>query len=159
MFLIKKTVSTLLVLAMLFSVSAFAEDNAINTGWFNDTAIDGYDTVAYFTQNKPVEGNKTHQVKWRDANWYFVSEANKNLFLENPEKYAPQYGGWCAYAMADEGSTVGIDPDAFYIHDNKLYLNYNKSVQKKWQTELLTMIKDADHYYPLKTDVKRFIKE
>ena len=159
MFLIKKTVSTLLVLAMLFSVSAFAEDNAINTGWFNDTAIDGYDTVAYFTQNKPVEGNKTHQVKWRDANWYFVSEANKNLFLENPEKYAPQYGGWCAYAMADEGSTVGIDPDAFYIYDNKLYLNYNKSVQKKWQKELLTMIKDADHYYPLKTDVKRFIKE
>ena len=153
---IKKLMSTCTALLMLLSMSAFAADDAVNTGRFNDKAIDGYDTVAYFTQNKPVEGNKDHQIKWRDANWYFSSASNKALFEANPEKYAPQYGGWCAFAMANEGSTVRVDPEAFHLHENKLYLNYSKGVQKRWLEDKLIKIEDADHYYPLETNVKSF---
>jgi YHS domain-containing protein len=155
MFLVKNFIRSVTAFVMLFSLSAFAADDAVNTGRFNDTAIDGYDTVAYFTQNKPVEGNKSHQIKWRDANWYFSSEENKALFLATPEKYAPQYGGWCAYAMS-EGDTARIDPDAFIIYNNKLYLNYNKNVQDVWLEEKLSNIKKADHFYPIETNVKTF---
>jgi len=156
MFLVKKLISVVAAFMVLFCVSAVAADDAVNTGRFNSTAIDGYDTVAYFTQQKAVEGSKKYQVKWRDANWYFANEENKALFEAEPEKYAPQYGGWCAYAMSDEGRTVRVDPDAFVIHDNKLYLNYSKSVQKEWLKDKLTNIKEADHYYPLETNVKTF---
>jgi YHS domain-containing protein len=155
MFLVKNFIRSVTAFVMLLSMSAFAADDAINTGRFNDTAIDGYDTVAYFTQNKPVEGNKSHQVKWRDANWYFASEENKALFVATPEKYAPQYGGWCAYAMS-KGDTARIDPDAFIIYNDKLYLNYNKNVQEIWLEEKLSNIEKADHFYPIETNVKTF---
>jgi YHS domain-containing protein len=156
MFSGKKIISIFVTCLFLFSVSVFAVDDAINTGRFNNTAIDGYDTVAYFTQKKPVEGNKAHQVKWRDANWYFSNKDNKALFIAHPEKYAPQYGGWCAYAMSDEGRTIRTDPDAFVIYNGKLYLNYSKSVQRVWLENKLANIKEADHFYPLETNVKTF---
>ena len=159
MSLVKRSVQAAMMMIMFFSFSAFAVDDAVNTGRFNSVAIDGYDTVAYFTQNKAVEGDKAFKVKWRDAYWYFNSKENKALFEAEPEKYAPQYGGWCAYAMADEGSTARIDPDAFHIYENKLYLNYSESINEKWLKDKLTMIKDADHYYPLETDVNSFIQK
>ncbi|WP_158972417.1 YHS domain-containing (seleno)protein [Paraglaciecola sp. L3A3] len=137
----------------IFTLPAFALDDAVNTGFFNDTAIDGYDTVAYFTESKPVEGNKKFTFNWRNANWRFSSENNLELFKANPEKYAPQYGGWCAYAMADEGNTVRIDADAWDIYEGKLYLNYSKNVQQKWLENKLNYIQQADKFYPKKTDV------
>lgn len=158
MFLSRKFMQMIAAFFMLFSFSSFALDDAVNTGRFNSIAIDGYDTVAYFTQNKAVEGEKKYQVKWRDAKWYFASEENKALFEASPEKFAPQYGGWCAYAMSDEGRTVRIDPDVFHIHENKLYLNYSKSVQKAWLEDKLKNIQEADHYYPIETNINRFKK-
>ena len=89
-----------IVIFTLFTLPAFALNDAVNTGIFNDTAIDGYDTVAYFTESKPVEGNKKFQFLWRDANWLFASQKNLDLFKQNPEMYAAQYGGYCAWAMA-----------------------------------------------------------
>ena len=156
MCVLKKCLSVFTAMIMFFSVSAFALDDAVNTGRFSKTTIDGYDTVAYFTQSKPVKGSKAIQVTWRDANWYFSSEENKALFVATPEKYAPQYGGWCAYAMSDKGNTVRIDADAFHIYEGKLYLNYSKSVQKYWLEDKLKNIKEADHYYPIETNVKTF---
>lgn len=141
----------------LFSLSAFALDDAVNTGRFNDTAIGGYDTVAYFTESKPVEGNKEFVFNWRKANWRFASQKNLELFKAEPEKYAPQYGGWCAYAMSDEGRTVRIDEDAWHIHDGKLYLNYSKSVQKAWLEDKLPNIIEADGFYPKTTDVNNYL--
>lgn len=158
MLLGKNLIKVFVFLCSLVSLSAFALDDAVNTGRFNDKAIDGYDTVAYFTDNKAVEGDKKYQTTWRDANWYFASEANKALFIANPEKYAPQYGGWCAYAMSDEGRTVRVDADAFHIHEGKLYLNYSKSVQKDWFKEKLENIKQADHFYPLETNINSLKK-
>jgi len=150
---------TCLTFSLLFftALPAFALDDAVNTGFFNDTAIDGYDTVAYFTVVKPTKGNKKLSFTWRDANWFFASEENLALFKGDPEKYAPQYGGWCAYAMSDEGRTVGIDPDAWVIHEGKLYLNYSRSVQQEWLKDKLTNIQQADMFYPKTTKVNQYL--
>ena len=101
----------------------------------NNVAIRGTDTVAYFTQNKPVAGNNKYQYKWKGANWYFSSAENRDLFAQNPEKYAPQYGGYCAYAMT-KGEFASIDPNAWSIVDGKLYLKYSKKVQSLWQKDI-----------------------
>ncbi len=137
----------------LLSSSALALDDAVNTGRFSATAIDGYDPVAYFTEGAAVEGSDDHVYRWRDGNWHFASRANLDEFAANPEKYAPQYGGWCAYAMSDKGRTVRIDPEAWVIHDNKLYLNYSKKVQNVWLEDRDSNIREADGYYPQTTDV------
>ena len=155
MFLVKNFIRSVTAFVMLLSMSAFAADDAINTGRFNDTAIDGYDTVAYFTQNKPVEGNKSHQVKWRDANWYFASEENKALFVATPEKYAPQYGGFCAMGVA-LNKKLDTDPTAWHVREGKLYLNYNKAVQKKWNTDIPGYIETAQVNW---TDIKGLTEE
>jgi hypothetical protein len=145
-----------IVVFTLFTLPVFALDDAVNTGFFNDTAIDGYDTVAYFTQGKPVKGDKNFQFLWRNANWRFVSKENLELFKQNPEMYAAQYGGYCAWAMAD-GKTAGIDPDSWHIEDGKLYLNYNKKVQKDWLSTMEADIVSADNNYPKITDVNKYI--
>lgn len=137
-------------IAMLFimlSVShfTFAQD-PIETGFFNNKAIYGYDTVAYFTSNKAIKGDDAFTIQWRGADWYFSSQAHLDLFESEPEKYAPQYGGYCAYAMAT-GDFVGIDEDAFVIDNGKLYLNYSASVQQKWLANKAQYIEQADAQY------------
>ncbi|HDY93057.1 MAG TPA: YHS domain-containing protein [Pseudoalteromonas sp.] len=154
--MIKYIVALIMLSTLLISGGASAKDDAVNTGWFNNTAIKGYDSVAYFTQNKAVKGSDKYTFSYLGADWHFSSEENKTTFAENPKRYAPQYGGWCAYAMADEGNAVGIDPEAFYIHEDKLYLNYSQSVQQKWLSNLLPYIVMADGYYPQTTNVMTF---
>ncbi|MGJ8680215.1 YHS domain-containing (seleno)protein [Paraglaciecola sp.] len=148
--------SIVVAITFCLSLPALALDDAVNTGRFNDTAIDGYDTVAYFTESKPIKGNKKFQYTWREANWRFSSQENLALFKAQPEKYAPQYGGWCAYAMSDEGRTVRIDEDAWHIHDGKLYLNYSKSVQESWLEDKISNIAEADGFYPQTTDINKY---
>src|SRR4051812_15395102 len=97
-------------------------------------AIGGYDPVAYFKEGKPVIGLKENPVEWNGAKWYFSSKENKALFEKNPEKYAPQYGGYCAYGTAD-GHKAPTQPDAWTIVNDKLYLNYNKQVQTEWKKD------------------------
>lgn len=140
----------------LYTLPAFALDDAVSTGFFNDIAIDGYDTVAYFTQGKAVSGEKKFQFLWRDANWRFSSQENLDLFKQNPVKYAAQYGGYCAWAMA-AGKTAGIDPEAWHIEDGKLYLNYNKKVQNEWLSTMAADIISANKNYPKITDVNKYI--
>ena len=106
-------------------------------------AIRGTDPVAYFTESKPVKGNPDFSYEWGNTTWHFSSEENKNLFSENPEKYAPQYGGFCAWAVS-EGYTAEIDPNAWKIVDDKLYLNYSKGVQKKWEKDIPKHIEKAN---------------
>ncbi|MBB1281962.1 YHS domain-containing (seleno)protein [Pseudoalteromonas sp. SR41-1] len=154
--MIKYIVALIMLSTLLISGAANAKDDAVNTGWFNNTAIKGYDSVAYFTQNKAIKGNDKYTFSYLGADWHFSSEENKTAFAENPKRYAPQYGGWCAYAMADEGNAVGIDPEAFYIHEDKLYLNYSESVQQKWLSNLVPYIVMADGYYPQTTNVMTF---
>jgi len=96
-----------------------------------NVAIGGYDAVAYFVQNKAVRGSKKNEVTHDGAAFWFSSDENKNLFTENPDKYIPQYGGWCAFGMAAQNSKVPSDPRTFKLYNGKLYLFFNDY----WQGE------------------------
>ncbi|MGB4117890.1 MAG: YHS domain-containing (seleno)protein [Polaromonas sp.] len=142
-------VRRILMLALLaFSFGALAEKpvNTLTNSFFakqTDTAINGYDSVAYFTQNAPVKGLDAHTFDHKGAKWKFSSAANLELFKANPEKYAPQYGGYCAYGVAND-SLVKVDPNQFSVVDGKLYLNYDASIQKDWLKDRAGLIKKAD---------------
>jgi len=113
----------------------------------NGVAIRGYDPVAYFTDSKPTKGDPKFTQSWGGATWQFASAAHRDLFAQSPEKYAPQYGGYCAYAVS-EGHTAEIDPNAWKVVDGKLYLNYSQDVREKWLKEQAPRIVKADQNWP-----------
>ncbi len=110
-------------------------------------AIRGYDPVAYFTTGKPVKGQRAYTTSYQGADWYFASAENRDTFIAMPEKYAPQYGGYCAWAVS-QGYTASIDPDAWSIVDDKLYLNYSQGVQRKWSKDIPGNIRSANANWP-----------
>jgi YHS domain-containing protein len=107
------------------------------------TAIRGYDAVAYFLQQKAMLGDKAFTYNWSGSNWQFISQANLDSFKVAPEKYAPQYGGFCAYGCSANHLSAA-DPNAWTIVDNKLYLNYNLKVKEMWVKDTTNLIKKAD---------------
>lgn len=109
-------------------------------------AVRGYDTVAYFTLGKPTEGKESFETEWRGAKWRFSSQQHLDLFVASPEKFAPQYGGYCAYGVA-VGNLVKIEPDLWDIIDGKLYLNYNEDLQGKWRVDIPGYIVQADNIF------------
>lgn len=113
--------------------------------WGN--AIRGYDPVAYFTEGKPVEGSSEFEAEWNGATWRFASAANREAFLAEPERYAPQYGGYCAWAVS-QGYTASIEPEQWTIHEGRLYLNYNADIQAKWKADVPGHIARADANWP-----------
>ncbi|MDM7859206.1 YHS domain-containing (seleno)protein [Alteromonas sp. ASW11-36] len=140
------------VLFLIFAAANAHADDPIETGTFNNKAIYGYDTVAYFTMGEPVKGSDKYMTTWRGAEWYFSSQEHLDMFTHEPEKFAPQYGGYCAYAMSD-GRLVGIDEEAFTILDGKLYLNYSKSVMREWRANTGQFIEEANAWYPKLVDL------
>lgn len=108
-----------------------------------NVAIEGYDAVAYFTKSQATEGKASISHQYNGVKWHFSSEKNRDLFAKSPEKYAPQYGGYCAYAMSN-GFTVSTDPHAFTIVNDKLYLNYSLGVRETWLEDKEERIVDAD---------------
>ena len=110
-------------------------------------AIKGTDTVAYFTEGKAVKGDKKYSYQWGNTTWWFKNEQNRDLFAQNPEKYAPQFGGFCAWAVS-QNYTAPIDPQAWKIVDGKLYLNYSKSVQKTWSQDIQGNIIKGNRNWP-----------
>ncbi|MEO6722963.1 MAG: YHS domain-containing (seleno)protein [Ferruginibacter sp.] len=116
-------------------------------------AINGYDAVAYFTESKPVQGKDELVYSWNNARWYFSSQQNLDSFKVVPEKYAPQYGGYCAYGLS-EGHKAPTSPIAWTIVDGKLYLNYNSDVLKLWSKDRLERIEKADKNWPEIKDKK-----
>ena len=131
---------------MLLSFSAIAVEQ-VNTSLFSDKAIKGFDTVAYFTQGKAIAGNEEYSTKYKKATWLFSNKENLDLFIENPEKYAPQYGGYCAYAVS-QNSTASIKPELFTIHEDKLYLNYSESINAKWRADKARYVVQANENWP-----------
>jgi len=129
-----------------FSQLTFAAD-PLNTTWIGNLAIEGYDTVAYFTDGEAVEGRKEYQTEWMNANWRFATDEHLHMFLANPEKYAPQYGGYCAYAVSNNG-LADIDPEQFHIYEDKLYLNYKARILQEWLPEKLERIEAANENFP-----------
>lgn len=120
------------------SPEVFARDGA---------AIGGYDPVSYFTEGKPVKGDATHSVMWKGAEWHFANAENKASFESDPEAYAPQYGGYCAFAVS-RGYTAKTEPDAFTVHEGKLYLNYDKGVRRRWEQDVPGNISKGDANWP-----------
>lgn len=110
-------------------------------------AVKGYDVVAYFAEGRPVKGLPEFEHEWNGAKWRFSSSGNLELFKASPEKYAPRYGGYCAYAVS-RGTTADIDPEQWSIVDGKLYLNLDKGVQKKWREDIPGNIEKADRNWP-----------
>jgi YHS domain-containing protein len=142
--------ATTVVLSTMWMVSTAHAAEPINTlekklfGYKpSGVAIRGYDTVAYFTVGEPTEGSKDFSAQWQGASWHFASQEHLDLFEANPEKYAPQYGGYCAYGVAQD-ALVKIEPENWKIVDGKLYLNYNDDFQERWEKDIAGFIATAD---------------
>ena len=147
--LMKKTLTLIFAMFTLTLAScgiipfqAKSSINAVNVDE-NRVAVKGYDTVAYFTESKPVQGNANYTATYQGAVYHFASAENQMLFKGNPEKYAPQYGGYCAFGVTQE-KKYDIDPEAWAIVDGKLYLNLNAGAQRVWDKDRSGNITIAD---------------
>jgi secreted protein with Ig-like and vWFA domain len=125
--------------------------NAQNVTWVFDAenaiALKGYDPVAYFEQGKPIAGNSNFTHKWANVTWRFSTAGNRDLFAKSPEKYAPQYGGFCAWAVS-QGYTAPIDPNAWRIVEGKLYLNADQRIHRRWERDIPGHIQRANRNWP-----------
>lgn len=143
-----------LALAVLATAAALGGAQAFfgsddKTAYFAEdgVAIRGYDPVAYFDQGEAAEGSAEHSLEWQGVTWQFASADHRQAFEQNPEKYAPAYGGFCAYAVAKD-QLASIDPEAWKIVDGTLYLNYSKSIQEKWEQDIPGYLERAEMNWP-----------
>ncbi len=129
-------------IALLSVGPAFAGQGPIYTSW--GAAASGYDVVAYFTESRPVKGSRSYTAEHRGATWRFASASNRDLFVSNPDKFTPKYGGFCAYAVANGALDVSTVPEAWKIVDGELYLNYSPGIQNRWEGNMTNYIAAAD---------------
>lgn len=144
----KKLVAIVFVLA---SITMFSQNNAKRITQFNldnKVAIQGYDLVAYFKQNKAIKGKDDFKASYMGVTYKFSSATNKDVFIKNPTVFEPQFGGWCAFAMGDSGDKVKINPETFKIIDEKLYLFYNaffNNTLKRWNEDEINLKAKAEN--------------
>ena len=131
--------------AAFLSTPAMAEKSPVYAT--DGVAINGYDPVGYFTMSKPVEGDAGITSDWNGATFRFASADNKAMFDADPEKYAPKYGGYCAYAVS-KGATAPTDPNAWTVHDGRLYLNFSVDVRSIWKQDIPGNVAKADANWP-----------
>jgi len=139
--------------AILISATAVAASDtkpAVNKG-AGGLAIRGYDPVAYVAGGAAARGNPKYEYRWNDAVWQFTSAANRARFIKDPERYAPQFGGYCAWAIS-RGYTADADPEAWRIVDGRLYLIYSKAVQRRWEQDVEGNIVKARANWPAVLD-------
>jgi YHS domain-containing protein len=140
----------LILITIFISATTFAQKADKGLGQYNlgkKVAIQGYDPVAYFKQNKAIKGKKELTRSYEGVIYYFSSVENKDVFVKMPSTYEPQYGGWCAYAMGATGDKVEINPETFKIFEGKLYLFYNayfNNTLKTWNKDQQNLKKKAD---------------
>lgn len=146
--LVKFLSLAMLVAASVALAPAAKAADPVYKGSFSDKAVSGYDTVAYFKEGKPVKGSPQFKTQYKGATWLFSSQENLDAFKASPEKYAPQYGGYCAYAVAAKNDLVSADPEAWKIVDGKLYLNYDKDIQADWVAKQSEYIKQGNANWP-----------
>jgi YHS domain-containing protein len=126
---------------------------AAGAGPDEPVAIKGYDTVAYFTEGKALKGTENFTFSWHGMTWFFQSRENKDLFAAHPENYAPQYDGWCAWAMTESRKAV-TDPEVWTIVEGKLYLNCSPAAYEKWSRDIPGHIRKADEIWRKMQDEK-----
>ncbi len=142
-------VLAVLMLTVFGAANAFAEGSVFNQS--QGTAIKGYDPVAYFTQSDAVKGSEDHSHDWNGVKWLFATAANRDAFAAEPDKFAPQYGGYCSYAMSRD-YIADITPTAWKVVDGKLYLNNSKAVHLWWRADVPGNIVKADANWPGQKD-------
>ena len=133
----------LLAFVLFFTYCSSTEKKGAEIFQKDGAAIGGYDPVAFFTESKPVKGAANYNLQWKDATWRFASQANLDSFAKAPEKYAPQYGGYCAYGTAD-GHKAPTEADTWTVLNGKLYFNYNQEVKGMWDKDRPKYIAQAD---------------
>jgi len=142
----------MVVTVLLMSTQVHAAKDPIYTSFLSNKAAGGYDVVTYFQGDGiPVKGLKQFKLEYKGADWYFSSQQNLDMFTQEPEKYAPQYGGYCAYALASN-ETVKGDPLQFHIHNDKLYLNINAKYKDIWIADKQNYIDKGDTNWPTVLD-------
>ena len=144
-------VASLLAVGLLLGQPAAAGQQPIYSGTPGGLAVSGYDAVAYFTDGRPVDGSEAYRFEWQGAVWRFVSQANLDRFKADPATYAPQFGGYCAWAVS-RGYTASADPQAWRIVDGKLYLNYDLEVKKTWEEDVPGNIAKGEANWPTVLD-------
>ena len=132
------------IVAVLISAGTVQADTVFQK---DGAAIGGYDPVAYFTDARPVIGKAAHTYQWDGATWRFSSAESRAKFASAPEKYAPRFGGFCAWAVS-QGYTAKTDPDAWSIVDGVLYLNYSNGVREMWNTDQSGNIAKGNKNWP-----------
>ncbi|MBL7699054.1 MAG: hypothetical protein JNK79_12895 [Chitinophagaceae bacterium] len=136
------------VMLSLMAVFLFIHVNAQSEVFApGGTAINGYDVVAFFKESKPVKGSATYTYQYKDAKWLFNSKENLDMFTSTPDKFVPQYGGFCAWGTS-EGYKAPTQPDTWTIVNGKLYFNYNRQVKEMWMKDQEHRIKVADEKWP-----------
>ncbi|MGU9951983.1 MAG: YHS domain-containing (seleno)protein [Gammaproteobacteria bacterium WSBS_2016_MAG_OTU1] len=118
----------------------------------NNIGVNGYDVISYFELSKAVKGNPNYEAEWGGLKWHFTSSKNYEKFLANPQKYIPQYGGHCAYGVA-QGYLVRGDPTAWSVHNGKLYINYNANIRTAWLADATGFVESAEKAW--KTSLNR----
>ncbi len=144
----KKLFLTVFALLMPISISApvWADEPPIYTSWRDNLGAGGYDIVSFYS-GAPRKGKAEFATQYMGANWQFQTQANLDLFGTNPEAFLPQYGGYCAWAVA-KGKLAKGSPDYWHVEDGKLYLNYNKRIKKRWDKRRESLIDKADQRWP-----------
>jgi YHS domain-containing protein len=136
-------VAMFVVLLVTRPVMAFED---INTSFFGGLALGGYDAVSYYTQHQAVKGSTNFDFTWNGATWLFVNEANRERFENDPETFAPQYGGYCSNQMS-LGNLSDVDPEVWRIIRGKLYLFGHDAGRVRWQTDTDQRILEADGHW------------
>lgn len=131
----------------LLLVAGAAALEPVNKTFFGGLAAQGYDVVAYFVDGRAVEGSDEFETSWRGATWRFASAAHRDLFTADPARYAPQYGGYCAWAVS-QGYVADGDPEQWKVVDGRLFLNYNREVQQRWEADIPALVAKADGNWP-----------
>lgn len=139
--------SIVAIALLTHAAPALAAKSEIYTGFLSGVAVGGYDPVAYFSEKRPVKGSGKFELEHKGATWRFASRANLEKFRADPAAYAPKYGGYCAWAVS-QGYTAKGDPQYWRIVDGKLYLNYDASVQKRWEKDIPGFIRKAEANWP-----------
>lgn len=138
---------TLMAITLLFAAGTMASEPPVYTGLLSNTGAGGYDTVSYFETGQPTKGSTSYTTEYQGATWRFANAENLARFKENPERFAPAYGGYCAWAVS-QGYLAKGEPEHWAIRDGRLYLNYNQAIQDRWQHDPDGFIQQADMNWP-----------
>lgn len=142
-----KSIFAALAVGMIAAPAAIADQDPVYTGRFSNVAVQGYDPVAYFTEGEATKGSSEYTTNYKGSEFRFSTQENLDSFLEMPSDYAPQYGGYCAWAVS-QGYTAKGDARNWKIVDGKLYLNYNRKIQTRWEEDIDGFISAADSNWP-----------